>query len=249
MAVLPGVRWWRALRLDPTCLVVGSMAPDFEYFVRGGQASSFSHTALGILAWGVPITFIVGALWHHLVKWPALLAAPRALTPVFAAAWRERWTPGVIASAIVSAVLGNLSHIAWDGLTHASGLFVRWIPALRTAHEVPVLGTMAMHRILQHASTLVGLTVLAIYVARQARRSLAPRPLDVPRKRAVLAFAICIVLGGALTGLRLVVLRHSHDIGNIVAGTMSGMLAGTIIASLLVRLDGRRYRDLCSGSG
>ncbi|MEO8700821.1 MAG: hypothetical protein ABI867_12300 [Kofleriaceae bacterium] len=70
-----------------------------------------------------------------------------------------------------------------------------------------------------------------------------------PRVRAALVFAAAIAIGGALTGGRLVVLHHSRDIGSIVAGIMSGMLAGTILASLVERSAGRRYRELALRSG
>ena len=73
MAVLPLIG---RLRLDPTCLVIGSMAPDFEYFVRAGQMSTISHTWLGLVAWNLPVTLILAFAFHYLIKWPLVLIAP-----------------------------------------------------------------------------------------------------------------------------------------------------------------------------
>jgi hypothetical protein len=241
MAVLPGVRWQRALRLDPTCLVLGSMAPDFEYFARGRQSGAFSHTWLGLLVWGLPVTVALAALYHRVVKWPLLVAAPRALTPVFAGAWQTRWSASVIASVLVSAVLGNVTHLLWDGVTHANGLFVRAFAVLRTPYEVPMLGTMVLHRILQHVSTLVGLVGVALYLLYRVRAA-PPASHTVPRRRVRIVFTLCVVICGSLTVGRL--MRHrGRDPGNLIAGAISGMLAGAILASVLVRGDGRRYRD------
>ena len=243
MAVLPGVHWHRRLRLDPTCLVIGSMAPDFEYFARGAQAGSFSHTLLGVAVFGVPVTLIVAALYHHVVKWPVLVAAPARVTPVFARPWHAGWSAAVLASAVVAAVLGNLTHVIWDGLTHANGIFVRWYPSLRTSYELPVLGTMVLHRILQHASSLVGLAGVTLYlwylwwVVRATPR---PPPIELARAATRWTFASCLAIGTAL-GLWRYLHRHAPEPGGLLVAVISGVLVGTVVASWLARAAGRRY--------
>ena len=242
LAVYPGVRWHRRLGLDPTCLVIGSKAPDFEYFAHGAQVGRFGHTWLGLVLWGVPATLVLAALWHYVVKGPALLAAPSALTPVFAPSWTAgRALRGgfLVVSVIVSAWLGNLTHVLWDGVTHSDGMFAN-LPGLHTVVAVPVLGSMLMNRVLQHASTLFGLAVLAWIVAR-AIRSLPPVAIDPLRLRTRAAFAVCSAVGGTLTLLRVVRMEYAHDPGNLVVATMSGMIGGAIVASLVVRTAGRRY--------
>jgi hypothetical protein len=239
-AVLPGVRW---LRLDPTCLVIGSMAPDFEYFARGAQSGAFAHTWLGLAVFGLPVTIALALLYHHVVKWPALLALPAMLAPVFGVDWRPRWSIGGVAVLLASAAIGNVTHVLWDGLTHANGLFVHAFPVLRTPYELPVIGTIVLHRILQHVSSLVGLAVLGgyLWMRIRARRRRVPAQ---PRMRVRVVFALCIVIGGSLTLARLMQYRR-RDPGSLVAGTISGMLAGTIAASLAMRTAGRRYaRDI-----
>jgi hypothetical protein len=245
IAVVPAMRWHRALRLDPTCLVIGSMAPDFEYFTRGEMAGQFGHSFVGILAWGVPVTLVLAALHHALVKWPVLLAAPARLTPLLGGPPPALSVPA-LASMVVSAALGDLTHVLWDGATHATGVFVTRIPALSVPYTVPVLGEMPLHRIVQHASTVVGLVVLTWVFARALRRAGPVREIGLSRARARIAFTACIATGVALT------LYRSHrmhivDPGSLIVAGISGLLAGTIVASVLARADGRRYRDLVSG--
>ena len=97
MAVLPVVG---RLRLDTTCLVIGAMAPDFEYFMNGRLLGSFGHTLIGIAAWGVPVTLISALVFHAILKWPLLAVAPRWFArraasfaarprPVRPIAWRD----------------------------------------------------------------------------------------------------------------------------------------------------------------
>lgn len=242
MAVLPGVRWHRRLHLDPTCLVIGSMAPDFEYFARGELVGRFGHTFVGIAGWGIPVTLLLAALYHYLVKWPALLAAPAAASRVFAHPWQARWNLAAIGSVVLSAALGDLTHLLWDGLTHANGIFVRYFPALETRCSVPVLGEMVLHRILQHASTVVGLVAVTWFVVRRIRRAPASPAVPIGRARARLTFAICIAAGTSLTLYRLWRM-HVGDPGSLIAGTISGVLAGTIVASAILYAAGRRYRQ------
>lgn len=242
LAVLPAVHARRALHLDPTCLVIGSMAPDVEYFARGTLNGAFGHSLIGIAAWGVPITLAAALVFHQLVKWPVLLVGPRSLAAVLAPPWRARWTVGGALSAVASAALGDLTHVVWDSATHSDGAIVRRVPALAAPHHLPVLGEMVLHRILQHASTLVGLAGVAAYLAWQARR--APRiNVEVPRLAPRIAFASCLAIGIAAALVRLERLGLT-DPGNRIVGAISGALAGTLVASAIVRRAARRYQAL-----
>src|SRR6185503_10445443 len=104
MAILPVLHVRRRLRLDATCLVVGSMAPDFSYFVRGVQRGTFSHTWPGLFAWGIPATLVIALVFHALVKWPLLLVAPRTaahhLVTAATTRWPTRWSVGAIVSCV-----------------------------------------------------------------------------------------------------------------------------------------------------
>ncbi|MGE0869867.1 MAG: DUF4184 family protein [Kofleriaceae bacterium] len=248
-AVLPAVHWQRRLRIDPTCLVIGSMVPDFEYFVRGEQVSSISHTFVGLLVWCLPMTLILAALYHHVVKWPVLLAAPRRLLRAFGDTEdmpAARTARGLFAM-VVGSLLGASTHLLWDGATHARGLFVRAIPELRARYVAPVIGETALHRILQHTSTLVGLAIVVAYVAP----SLLRRPIAIHvehRRRAQLTFAIVIAVCVGLMQVRLH-LAHLDDPGSIIVGTISGLLAGTVLASILLRDAGRAFREAARAQG
>jgi len=239
MAVLPAVRWHQRLRLDPTCLVIGSMAPDFEYFARGELVSTISHTVVGLAVWNIPATLLLAALWHFLVKWPVLAALPSAIArrvaPVIGRPWRERWSAGAIVGLVVSAALGAGTHLVWDGVTHASGAIARRLPALTTRYDVAVLGELPLHRVIQHVSTAIGLVAVAIYVGLAIRRHPSRAWLPAPRRARVrLVFAACLAIGLALMAFRMHRM-HIADPGSLIAGTLSGFLAGTIAASAIAR--------------
>jgi len=247
MAVLPLVRWRQRLGLDTTCLVIGAMAPDFEYFVRARPIATISHTLHGLWQWNLPVTLLLAALFHGLVKWPALLVAPAAITrraiTLVGGPWRARWGVAAAASCAASAVLGAASHLVWDSVTHADGWMPRHVYALRAPIRLPLIGATVLHRLLQHASTLVGLIALGIVVVCQLRRA-APRTLpDLPRTAARLGFAACTSAGAALI-LVWISATPAVEIGDVVVGAITGVLAGTLLASAILYRAGRRLARL-----
>jgi hypothetical protein len=239
LVVLPMVHRARPLRLDPTALIIGSMAPDFEYFVRGEQVGMFSHSLLGIVTFCIPMTVVLGVLYHSLVKWSVLLVAPAGLARraagVMARPWQNRWTAGAIASVLVSAAIGSFSHVAWDGFTHAQGWFVTRFPAtFKAPVDVPVLGTLALHRVLQHISTAVGLPVVMYFAIRAIRRA---TPVELPAAKRWLPralFLACVAVAIVLVVMRSLA-HHLTDPGNLVIAPISGLLAGSLVASVILR--------------
>jgi hypothetical protein len=239
MAILPLVG---RLRLDATCLAIGAMAPDFEYFVRVRQVSTISHTWLGLLVWNVPVTIVLAIAFHHLVKWPLVLVAPSFLArrgAVYASRpWGARsW--GFALACVASAAIGATTHMVWDGITHSDGMIASRVAALRTLVELPLGRDMVLHRVLQHASTAIGLLVVAIVVARALRRvspvELPVRPRVWPR-----LFAVACIGAGTALGLLRLGGRRTDDIGNVVVVMISGALAGVVLASIVLHRAARR---------
>ena len=251
MAVLPLLRWRRGLGLDATCLVVGSMAPDFEYFVRVHLDGRYGHTLAGLFVFCLPITLVCAALFQRLAKWPLLLVAPeviaRRIVPFARAAWPELRGGRVatIASLVVSALLGAVTHVVWDSFTHGNGWGVAHIHFLRAGHHWPWRGWRPMYTVAQHASTVVGLTVLSIVVIRILRRAPAVALPRQPRSIARVVYLGCLAGAFILAVVRIRWL-HTVDLGNLVVASISAMLAGTIIAGLCLRRIAMVFRAGCT---
>lgn len=237
LAVVP-LTWWK--RLDPTCLVIGAMAPDFEYFARMKQASSISHTWLGLVTWNLPVAIVLAIAWHRIVKWPLVLVLPRGLArragALASRPWAQPWTIGFALTAAASAVLGALSHILWDGVTHSDGFVVQQMRELRAVVDVPVLGHMVLHRVFQHTSTVIGLLVLAVLVTRALRRATPIELPDVPRAWSRVIAALCISGCTGLAIARLVLFRWwwLDDLGTVVVVVISGLLIGALVAGAVL---------------
>jgi uncharacterized protein DUF4184 len=204
-AVLP---IWRASRprLRLAALVIGSMTPDYEYFLRFYTVGRFSHSPLGLLVVCLPVGWLSLWLFDRFGR-----RGGQALLP-------QSWTlppapfgPYPILATSVALLLGAISHVLWDGFTHPASWGTRLWPGLFTTMHVGPF-TMPLFRLLQHVSTVVGLAVLAgaalAWMRQQTRipaRDLAWRALVV---LAVLAAA------GLLNGARF----WGQGLGRVLVG-------------------------------
>jgi hypothetical protein len=170
-AVVPITRFSNE-RLALSALVIGSMAPDFQYLLPGRPGRYFGHTVPGLFFFCLPLGLAALALFHGVVKGPVLLLLPDTLRGRLSggAAHADRltvprllWISGLI-------VLGALTHLAWDAVTHEHAAGVRAIALLRA----PVLRfpgvDVRVYALLQFGSTLAGLGLLSYWVWAWVRR-------------------------------------------------------------------------------
>jgi hypothetical protein len=179
-AILPLRRWAPGMLLP---LAVGSIAPDLPYFLPdavGLPLNRVGHTALGSLTFSLPAGLLLVAV---LVGLRAVLLEPlwggyrvvatRAFDEFLAA--RTRWL--VAAPAVLA---GVWLHIAWDSFTHGNGAVVEVVPTLRAMVEPWPGRPLPVYRVLQYASSVLGLAALACVGWRAHARIAADDPRRVP---------------------------------------------------------------------
>ncbi|MSQ21570.1 MAG: DUF4184 family protein [Betaproteobacteria bacterium] len=116
-----------------SALIIGSVAPDLHYFLPIDIGRVTTHSALGLLAFCLPIGLVTYILYHLLAK-HALIA----LLPNWVADRVDRVAgdPGTLPkkrwSAVIGAILiGAATHICWDAFTHRGSIGVASLPALQ----------------------------------------------------------------------------------------------------------------------
>lgn len=148
-----------------TALIIGSIVPDFDYFIWLSSASSISHSVSGIFTFNLPLTIIMAYIWHRIiypVVMSRLLFFKSSLTieyfPDFFAWFRENWK-----SFLISASAGIVSHLIWDSFCHANGYMVHRIPFLL---EFSNIGTQAIRRcyILWYLCSITGILMMMIWM-------------------------------------------------------------------------------------
>ena len=164
---------FRRLRLIPSAVVVGAMAPDFEYFLRFAPTGGFGHTFAGAFLLSLPLALLVLCAFHLLVKAPLIELLPdpwRLRLGVHKKKFRFGGVGRFLLIA-VSALTGIATHIVWDSFTHRFMWPVSHWAFLRVRIHVPVLGAIPLFRVLQHASTVAGVVVLCVFVTNWYRQT------------------------------------------------------------------------------
>ncbi len=218
------------------------MAPDFEYLLRLAPRGRFGHSPPGLFLFCLPLGVAAWLEFRKLVR-PAL----RTLLPAgIGARWNAPAT-GLLAVA-AGVLVGAFSHIVWDGFTHAKGWGVSHLPIL--AHSVPVAGEdVAVFRILQHFSTVVGLAMVVAWVTDWVSDQPPELRVYTPAQRMraqriVLVLLAAGTLGAVLNGLRGV--RHglAGNLGYAAVGGMAALAVALTVFGVVVACapDGRARR-------
>ena len=164
---------FRRLRLVFSALIVGTFAPDCEYFLRLGPSGGYGHTHFGAFLVSLPLGLLVLWLFHAFVKAPAVALLPESLQDRLPHEPFRFGGASRFALILASLLLGIATHIGWDNFTHRNlWLYWHW-PFLQQSVHLPGIGSVAVYKVLQHISTAVGMVIVLVWF-RQWYRSTTP---------------------------------------------------------------------------
>ncbi|MFJ7696707.1 DUF4184 family protein [Lysinibacillus fusiformis] len=149
-----------------TALVLGSMAPDFEYFLRGRPIGEIGHTFAGFFLFNLPLVLFIYLIYHRFIHQPIMSHLPDFLQDFnsYQMAGTKTWKITVFS---YSALLGMLTHVIWDSFTHQNGFMVTNLRIL--SQTVTLFGfPIPIYKFLQHGSTLLGITLILGYMYYRA---------------------------------------------------------------------------------
>jgi len=226
----------RARRLTSLpALVIGSMAPDFVYFLPLAADGSFTHSVAGIFLYCVPAGLLVYWVYFALLREAFIAWAPAAMSARMPPTrpWLKRDVRGT-AIVIASLMLGAATHIAWDAFTHPNTFVVRHVDVLRFPLSIGD-HTIPLFKLLQHASSLVGCIVIATcvrhWLATTQAGPLPERQMSRGQRLQVLAAVVLAAAGGSLAGL---VWRPARTEGHaLFNAVVTGMAAAALAIVLL----------------
>lgn len=222
----------RSGMVSATGLIAGSVAPDFEYFLRMQTGNSISHAWPGIILFDVPIGLGIALLFHQLIRKPLLENLPGFLQRRFHRVWTLdfRWYLKEHPVRFFLCLLtGILSHIGWDTLTHNSHV-VRGISLYQEIY-LPIGETnYPLFYVLQQVSTFAGLLLVMLYVL------LMPQDrFEFLYQRDRRFWPTLVVTATCLFTVRFLVVNWEFDLGNVVVSAVSSLMAGVIVSSLVIR--------------
>lgn len=219
-----------------TGLVVGSMSPDFEYFIHFKPYSVWGHTLAGFFLYNFPLVLLVSWLFHRVIKKPLLANLPAPFDRWYAPFARQIWSIRSRKAFLLffsSSIIGMITHVLWDHFTHQNGYFVTHFAALRT--NVHVLFTdVPVYKLAQHGSTLTGFAIIAayLYMVRDPHTNgstFARRTSSQKRYYWIaILFISCVILSG-----KLLFFTESAKLGDVVVSLLDSVMIAVLLASLM----------------
>ncbi|RZK24984.1 MAG: DUF4184 family protein, partial [Hymenobacter sp.] len=184
--------------LSATGLITGSIAPDFEKFLRLRLASNHSHTLASVFYFSLPVGLLLAFIFHLAVRRSLLTHLPAPLYQRLGRfisfdwlAYFRRYYGGVVFSIIVGALL----HLGWDSFTHPSYLVVKLLPKLSEpvgigGEQTPIFFLVGL------VSSVFGLLVIGWSVWRMPVRSTRTVPSEASLWR---YWGVAALVASALT--------------------------------------------------
>ena len=190
----------RVPRILPwSALVIGSMTPDFHYFLLGLSRDN-SHSLPGLFRFCLPVGMVAWLLFHTLMKRPLTLLLPDSESSRLwhCARSSTRISIGSILAAGLAILVGASTHVIWDAFTHGDGWGVARLPELSGSIVILNGYNLTVFRVLQHGSTLVGLMLLArAYLPWRGDTAADPTTPTLSRRVRLLALVLIVVLPAA----------------------------------------------------
>ncbi len=149
--------------LVPCALVIGSIVPDFEFFLRMTPDRSVSHSLPGIFSFCLPMGLLLLFFFHFILKRPLISLFPRTHQKLLVSAENSCsfFRADKIGLIIVSLFAGIATHLLWDSCTHADGWLAQRIPLMHaTLLEIEGIGTVRVYFAAQYLTSFAGIAAL-----------------------------------------------------------------------------------------
>ncbi len=225
LAYLPK-RWFSL-----TGLIIGSLMPDFEYFLRMKIRSDFSHTFEGVFLFDLPLGIVTAFVFHNIVRnnlfdnLPYILKSRVVIFKNFN--WNTYFKKNWLV-VIFSVIIGTFSHILWDSFTHDTGYFVQKFEVLNQSVElfdkqIPIL------KILQHLSTFIGAFIIGFSLYKLPTHAADSKSINL--NYWLTFFGLIVVFAFIF----LTVKSAQYAIGNLIVSIISLSMLALILTSLVIK--------------
>jgi hypothetical protein len=220
-------RQWVSL----TGLVIGSLTPDFEYFLRMRIKSDYSHSIGGLFWFDLPLGILLAFIFYNIVRDSLLDNLPTFLKSRFSILRQLEWNTYFKKNwlvVIISMLIGASSHILWDSFTHEHGYFVGIIPLL--TNKINFWGgQISILKILQHLSTLIGGLIIIFVIYKLPTDKVIKDSINLKYWVVFTGLTLTIIAVRLLSGLEL------KEYGNLMATGISAGFISLILTSCLIK--------------
>lgn len=211
-----------------TSLVIGSITPDFEYFIRMRVLSIYSHTWAGLFWFDLPLGLLLLVIYNRLIKNKVIDRLPLYFNERLSGFKNER--PAYLGANFIVVIfcllIGAASHIFWDSFTHPTGYFVKHSHLL--SHKIIIEHFhVPVYSILQQLSSIAGALIIIYAINKSTPGKITTVKTSTVYWLKVVAISIIILAIRFATGLKL------HNYGDVIISGIAGLLIGLLMVSVL----------------
>lgn len=218
----------RSKQFSATALIAGSMVPDFEFFFQMRAVENIGHHWYGIVLFDIPAALLLCYLFHNLLRNLLIAHLPSALQQRFTYARAFNWNTYVTknkAMVFISLLTGIASHLAWDGFTHADGVFVEMLPALTLTTGWSFLN-IPVYFLLQLLFSVMGMSIIMYTVYALPKTETETVYINSKYYWPLMICTISIILI-----IRIIVWPQYNGFGGLAIAAMGSITYGWILVS------------------
>lgn len=233
--------------LPLSALIIGSVVPDFEFFLRISSTRVIAHTFPGVFLFCLPVGLMLYFLFHLIIKKPLLSLLPSAhQSRILHNSKPLRIFPLCHFFKIISALLlGIFSHLLLDSITHENSFFTARLPFLSYSFLIAPFGSIKIYFLLQQFFSIAGIAIVILwYINWYKNSSVKKNTLYVINRKSKTIILILIIIftiaTAATAGPLIAFFKHDPSqadfyqqlISHCAIATVTGFLSALLVYSL-----------------
>jgi hypothetical protein len=220
----------KSKKLSTSALILGSTAPDFEYFIRMDLVRTHSHDFWAMFYFNLPLTLCLFFIFQFIVKQPLINHLPNFLYSRFNAHLSKNhnfFTVKKIIWIVVSTLIGIFSHLLWDSFTHKHGFFEDYLPIL--LKQFSLFGkSYVTFQFSQTWCSIIGGIYILYFIIK------IPITNKIRTSKLVQFWGVAF-----LCSFMVIYLRQCDNMQQLIATSISSGLIGLTLSSFLMNLKTR----------
>lgn len=217
-------------KLSVSGLLMGSMVPDFEFFIRLQAHVIHGHSIDAMFWLNIPTAILCITLYHLVVRNQLILNLPlyfrKRFQPFLNFDWITYFKLNYI-KVISSILIGNISHLLWDSFTHFDGFVVTKIAFLNAEFwQIP------LYHIMQYGFSVLGAFAVWNFISKMT----CYRPRGQFSWTKMLSYWSGVALITVLVYLLSYDVEDFENFGAQVVFVCAGFMIGLIITSIAFKI-------------
>ncbi len=212
--------------INNAAMILGTMAPDFEYFIYFKPMEVIGHSIKGFVLINLPLVVLLYLIFYKFIKNDLISNLPKGINEHLYTLYNDKIKLINFQEFIIfsySSFIGMATHVVWDSFTHKNGFVVNKINVLsNTILNIPI------YKYLQHGSTILGLMIIIRYILKFKKVQVYNYNIDKKIK-----YWLQVLLSSMLILFAIYKIKGIFSIGEMVIAVMNSGFLSLLLISLI----------------